>query len=392
MKLFERCTRTGGLKRATVLATAVTLVGLMSGVLLAGQAAAPAKPLLAGEAFKNVPALKNLPVDDFMATMGIMSAALAFDCSDCHKGAGTEKVDWAFDTPRKITARRMVNMVTTINRDQFRGRQVVTCWTCHRGRDRPVVTPTLDYVYGTPTVEQDDLFFVSTPGMPSADSILDKYVEAMGGAQKLSEVTSFVATGKSVFYGGFGGAGQVRIFAKAPDRRTTIIEFKDAPGRGDSTRTFDGTTGWMKTPMSVLGEYRLSGAESDGARLDALMSFPGQIKRNFTKLRVGPPSTVHNKPVNVIQGEGPRGLVATLFFDRQSGLLLRYIRYSASPIGRMPTQVDYDDYRDVGGIKMPFKWTFAWLDGRDEIELTDVQKNVSIDDARFGRPSGALAK
>src|SRR5436190_1971518 len=114
-----------------------------------GQAAAT-KPPTVDETFKNVQALKGLTVDDFMLTMGIMSAAVGSDCVGCHPSAGTDNVDWAFDTPRKRTARRMVQMVAAINRDNFGGRQMITCWSCHRGRDRPVTTMTLDVVYGPP--------------------------------------------------------------------------------------------------------------------------------------------------------------------------------------------------------------------------------------------------
>jgi photosynthetic reaction center cytochrome c subunit len=98
-------------------------------------------------------------------------------------------------------------------------------------------------------------------------------------------------------------------------------------------------------------------------------------------------SSMQDRLVNVVQGTGPRGSVATLYFDQASGLLLRVLRYGNTPIGRMPTQVDYDDYRDVGGIKIPFRLTFAWLDGRDAIQLSEVQTNVPIDAARFGRPT-----
>jgi hypothetical protein len=78
-----------------------------------------------------------------------------------------------------------------------------------------------------------------------------------------------------------------------------------------------------------------------------------------------------------------------LYFDKQSGLLLRELRYTRSPIGRVPTQIDYSDYRDVGGIKMPFRFTFAWLDGRDSIEVKELQVNVPIADAKFGTPEQA---
>src|SRR5690349_24770702 len=126
-----------GHKGKLFIAAAMALIGAG---LAAGQAAPTGKPQLAEEAFKNIQALKGIPVDDFMGTMGIMSASLGFDCAECHKGAGTDQVDWAADTPRKVMARRMVNMVTAINRDNFQGRQVVTCWTCHRNSDKPQVT------------------------------------------------------------------------------------------------------------------------------------------------------------------------------------------------------------------------------------------------------------
>lgn len=371
----------------------VSLIGL-SGERLAGagrQAAPPPAPLLAEQAFKNIQALKGIPVDDFLGAMGIMTAALGFDCADCHEAAGTQNVNWAADTAKKVTARRMVGMMAAINRDNFGGRQVVTCYTCHRGRDRPLVTPSIDALYSEPALYRDD---VQPPaqGQPSADQILDKYLQAIGGAQQLAAVTSWVATGTSVGFGGFGGDGQVQVYAKAPNQRSTIIEFKDAPGRDDSIRVFDGRTGWIKTPLTVLGEYQLSGSEFDGARLDAQLSFPAQIKQALTGWRVAEPTTIDDHDVAVVQGNGPRGQLVTLYFDSQSGLLVRTVRYGPSPIGRMPTQIDYADYRQVGAIKMPFRYTFGWLDGRDAFQLNAVRLNVPVEAAKFGRPSSLESK
>src|SRR5262245_40155510 len=153
--------------------------------------------MLAGEAFKNVQAMKDVPVDDFLTSMGLMCAALGNDCADCHDKAGTQYVDWAADTPRKRTARRMVLMVNAINKDNFGGRVVVTCWTCHRNRERPEATPTMDVMYGEPLIGHDDVI-TQRPGSPTAVSILDKYLEAIGGTERLSRITSYVATATSV--------------------------------------------------------------------------------------------------------------------------------------------------------------------------------------------------
>jgi photosynthetic reaction center cytochrome c subunit len=378
------------LRVVVAIALAVLLGGLGRHVVAQSRPpAAPTKPPLVDDVFKNVQALKGIGVDDFMLTMGIMSAAVGSDCVGCHPSAGTDHVDWALDTPRKRTARRMVQMVTAINRDSFGGRQVVTCWTCHRGRDRPVTTPTLDIVYGETSSESDDLVTPAQRG-PSVDQVLDKYIQALGGAQSVTGLTSFIATGKSVGYRGFGGGGLVEIAAQAPDKRATHITFPEYPDRGVSVRTFDGRTGWIATPLAVVPKYELGGSERDGARLDAQLSFPSQIKQALTDLRVGLPTTIEDKDVTVLQGNGPNGTLATLYFDDTSGLLVRMVRHGRSPIGRVPTQVDYSDYRDVGGVKFPFRWTFAWLDGQDHFEFTDVKINVPVAAAIFGQPDVAV--
>jgi photosynthetic reaction center cytochrome c subunit len=379
---------------------------LLGSAFAAPQTGSPSTQLTSDHVFKNVQVMKGIPVDDFMGTMGIMCAALGFDCSDCHTGAGTEKVDWAADTPKKVRARKMVEMMTAINRDNFSGRQMVTCWSCHHGRDRPATTPTLEYMYGPATQEMDDVL-TQMPGQPAADKIIDKYLQAIGGAERLAGLKAYAAKGRSVGFGGFGGGGRVQIFARFPDQRATLIDFPESPERGNSVRAYNGREGWLETPLTVLGEYQLTGGELDGARLDAELSFPGQIKQVLTNLRVSLPVTISDLPgpssqtsqevsmvavgkdrlVDVVQGTGPRGILATLYFDQQSGLLMRMVRYGKSPIGRVPTQVDYADYRDVGGIKIPFRMIFAWMDGRDAIQLSEVQTNVPIDDAKFGRPA-----
>jgi photosynthetic reaction center cytochrome c subunit len=388
----------------------VLAAGIAAAIWCTGMAAAAPpqdapKAMTSDQAFKNIRVLKGIPLDDFMGTMGVMTSSLSFDCSDCHTGAGTDQVNWAFDTPRKVMARKMVTMVQTINKENFSGRQVVTCYTCHHGRDKPPTTTPMDSVYGPPSTDTDDMI-LQAEGQPPAVQIIDKYIAALGGAQKLAGLKSYVASGVSVGFGGLGGGARATIYAQAPNQRAMILDFKDAPGRGDTTRSFDGKVAWLRTPMNVLGEYELSGGELDGARLDALMSFPGNIKQFMTKLRVGLPATISDlaapesqeakeggvgigkdRLVDVVQGNGPDDMLATMYFDRESGLLMRMTRYARSPIGRVATQIDYGDYRDVNGIKFPFRMTFAWYNGRDAIRLNEVKLNVPIDPKVFGRPA-----
>ena len=366
--------------------------GLVFRASAQGRGAAPTAPQAtvkkAGEVFKNVTTstLKELGVDDFIAAMGVITAALGYDCADCHVGAGSDKADFVIDTiPQKRTARRMIEMVATINRTNFAGVQRVTCWTCHHGQEIPTTTIALDNLYATPNMEDADVVLPGV-GQTTADQILDKYIQALGGAQRLAGLTSFVATGASLGYGGFGGDGEFTIFAKAPNQRTTVISFKDHPERGDSVWAFDGRTGWIKTPRGLLPDFELTGEELDGARLEAQMAFPGQIKQALSNWRVGLRRAIAGRDYLIVQGTGPRGLLATLYFDPESGLLRRMVRYGPSPVGRVPTQIDYLDYRDVGGIKFPFEYQFSWLDGRYRAKLKDIKTNVAIDAARFGRP------
>jgi len=396
---------TGRAVSMVVALTTSAAVWLIGSALAAPQSQRPTAKTTSDTVFKNIQVMKGVPVDDFMGTMGIMCAALGFDCSDCHEGAGTEKVDWAVDTARKVRARGMVRMMTAINRDNFSGQQVVTCWTCHHGRDRPSTTPTLEYMYGPASQEMDDVL-TQMPGQPAAGQILDNYIQAIGGAERVATLKSYAATGASVGFGGFGGGGNVEIFGKFPDRRAMLIQFPKNPNR-HTTRTYDGREGWLETPLTVLGKYELTGSELDGARLDAQLAFPAQIKQVLTNLRVSLPLSISDLPAQasqsskevstvvigqdrlarVVQGAGPRGILATLYFDQETGLLLRIVRFSQSPIGRVPTQVDYGDYRDVGGIKMPFRMIFAWMDGRDAIQLSEIRTNVPLDDSRFRPPA-----
>jgi Photosynthetic reaction centre cytochrome C subunit len=367
----------------------VWIAGVAYAVRPSAQAVIPSPPpgAIAGTFFKNVTTstLKTLTVDDFIAAMGVMSGALGWDCADCHPGAGTDTVDWVFDTRVKRTARRMVEMVDAINKAQFGGAQKVTCWTCHHGRDIPASSIQLDKLYEAPNDELDDLI-VQDKDQPPATQILDKYIAALGGAQRLNGLTSYIASGTSLGFGEFGGTADFTIFAKSPDKRTTLINYKDHPDRGESLWTVSGNTGTVKTPRALLRDYTIVGEELDGQMFEAKLAFPGKIKDALTNWRVGQPRAIGSKDYNVVQGSGPRGFLATLYFDTDTGLLARMVRYGSSPVGHVLTQTDYGDYREVNGIKFPFSYKFSWLDGRFSATLKDVKVNVAIPDTRFGKP------
>lgn len=375
-------------------AIALGLLGLtylVSSVLLVkpakGQGEGPNEQK-AGQFFKNVTSstLKDLTPSDFLGAMGVMTAALGYDCSNCHPGAGTDQMDWVTDSnPRKKMARRMVEIVAAINREQFGGAQMVTCWTCHHGSEVPTTSIDLDKLYGPPNEEKGDVI-EAAENEPPASQILDEYIQALGGAEKLATVKSYIVTGHSEGYAGLGGTAAFQIFAEAPDRRGMWIHFPEHPDRGISAWTYDGKTGWISTPRGFLREYETNGNDLNGARLDALLTFPGGIKTALKNWRVGLNDGIGDKEVYVVQGDGPGGLLGTLYFDKATHLLLRYVRRTPSPVGRITIQQDYDDYRDVDGIKFPFTYSFLWLDGRFTATISDVKLNVPVDEAKFSKP------
>jgi photosynthetic reaction center cytochrome c subunit len=376
--------------RALVLAALATFALLpLSGAPAAGQAAT-ARQLLSEQAFKNVTVLKGIPVDEFMNTMGFIAAATNYNCSDCHVEPKVEG-DWsvyAQETPRKATARRMILMVQNINRTDFGGARVVTCYTCHRNlQGAPKITPRLAEQYGEPpTLDPNEVEITrQATGAPSADQVFDNYLQAVGGAQKAAAVTSIVF--KGTYEGYAEPKAPLDIYVKAPNQRTMIVHTDG----GDRTTTCDGNNGWMAAPAAdkpfpVIG---YTGGDLDGVRLDALLSLPAGIRQALTKTAAGSTS-IDEKDVMVVQGTANGGRSSIkLYFDTASGLLVRQVRFADTILGRVPIQVDYSDYRDVAGagVKLPFHVITTWTDGRSDVRLTSAETNVPIDASKFNQPT-----
>jgi len=372
-----------GSSKTTLLATAALFTCLLGAAFVRAQAPADKAPI-SDEVFKNVLVLKGIPVDQFMATMGFFSASLGMSCEDCHSADDRNWDGFAADNTRKRTARRMISMMQKINDDNFGGRQMVTCYSCHRGADSPRVVPDFAVQYGPLIPADPNAVITQAPLAPTADDVFNKYIQAIGGAQRAASVTSFVAAGTNVGYGPESADKRaVEIYAKTPAQRTVIIHTSN----GDNTATYDGRSGWIAAPLRPVDVLQLAGQELEGAKLDAMMWFPSQLKQLAARWRVGVASTIDDKDVDVVQGNTPTGIIVTLYFDQQSGLLTRSMRYTDSPVGKIPVQVDYSDYRDVAGIKVPYKFTMTWLNGRDTFEMSQVRANVAIDAAKFAKPA-----
>jgi outer membrane lipoprotein-sorting protein len=360
---------------------------VLLGLGLATAQTRDARPQLAEDVFKNVPVLRGMPVDEFMDTMGMFASALGMNCTDCHTldtNDGWE--NFAKETPLKQTARRMIVMVNSLNNTSFGGQRKVTCFTCHRGMQRPKVVPNLAIQYGAPIEDPNEVEIPvqNISGMPSANQIFDTYLKAIGGAQRLAGLTSFAARGTYEGYDTEHVKVAVEIYAKAPDQRAMVVH---APF-GDKVSTYDGRAAWMASADRPIPLMPLTGGNLQGARVDAVIAFPAQIRQAFAPWRVGLTS-IDDRDVYVLQGTPQGQIPVNLYFDQESRLLVRMVRWTDTAVGRIPTQVDYMDYRETSGIKLPFRWTTTWTNGQYTIVLNEVQPNISIEAARFGRPAPA---
>jgi Photosynthetic reaction centre cytochrome C subunit/Family of unknown function (DUF6544) len=343
--------------------------------------AGPAGVPLSDQVFKNIQILKGIPVDQFMDAMGMFSASLGYDCSSCHsQDIHYDRAAFATTTPLITRARQMINMMNGLNAANFGGRPRVTCFTCHRGSPNPEDVPSLALQYAD-LVDDPNAMTLVRARTVTPDQVFAKYMLALGGAQRVAALTSFTARGT---YGGFNTGGAdlpIDINAKAPNQRMQIVRAPDA----ENVKTFDGQKAWVSEGWRPLPLMELTGGNLEGARIEALTLFPATIKDAFTGWQVGT-ATIDDKSVQVLQGRSAGQPLPVNFYFDEGGLLVRTVRWNRTPVGTVPTQMDFSDYRDVAGVKLPFKTVITWTDGQNTIALNQIQANVPIDPARFATP------
>ena len=386
-----------GLKGPLFWPMVVLFVCVLAAVSLRGQAAAapqasaaPQAPaaggaLISDQVLKNIQVLKGIPIDTFFESMGLFASSMGGDCTYCHsKDAVFNRDAFAVATPRIQRARQMIVMMNTINKSYFAGQTKVTCFTCHRAAYSPETAPRFTLQYGTPAEEPNMINFVDDP-RADAGKILDKYLEAIGGAGRLAKLASFAGKGT---YAGFDTGFKevpVEVFAKAPNQRTTVVHMD----YGDNIRVYDGRNGWFAGPDAPVPLEPLTSGVLDAARLEALVAFPAGIKQAYSQWKVGG-TIIDDKDVTIVQGSNPNSglLPVNFYFDNATGLLVRVVRWNETPVGPNPTQMDYDDYREVSGtgVKMPHTWTVSLTYMQMTIKLDGLQANVPVDAARFATP------
>ena len=375
--------------RHLILAAAAGWCACLLGVVPAASQAGPEpKPPMAENVYLNVQVLKGIPVDQFNDTMGMFSAALLLDCVGCHDPRITsDPKAFAVATPRIQRARGMVTMMNAINRTYFAGRQRMTCFTCHNGDPQPEQSPSLRLQYGALLEDPSSLKFFPDIAAPPAGQILAKYVQALGGAPRLAAITSYTARGTYVGFDTSDAEVPLEIFSRAPNLRAMIAR----PTVGsDLIWIYNGRNGWKYQSDTPVPLVELTGWNLTGAGLDAMVFFPAGIPKAFAQWQVSF-ADIDGRQVQVVRGINPGQSPVNLHFD-ESGLLVRLVRWTETAGGPVPVQIDYSDYREVAGVKMPFHWVTTWTNGQSTIQLSDLRSNVAIDEARFARPDPAPTK
>jgi photosynthetic reaction center cytochrome c subunit len=349
------------------------------GAGMGAQATASGAPVkLAPEQFKNIQILKDLPADQLQPSMQFIAASLGVECNFCHVQGAFDKDD----KQPKTTARHMMQMTMDINKNAFNGNRGVTCFTCHRGAESPVGIPIIPDVE-TPRMPPPAQGAAAAPAPPTADQILTKYLDAVGGADALMKIKTRVEKGNITAN---GNQIPTEIYAKAPNMRLSVTHNNGS----DSFTAFDGTAGWMTQRQ---GPAPMPAAESANYMVDADFALPLDLqqKKLYKAFRVGRPEKIGDKEYYVLQARQAGLPVLKLYFDEQTGLLARLIRMTDVGLGLMPVQIDYSDYRDADGIKIPFRWTLARTNGRFTTQIDSVQQNVPIDDSKFAKPAAPAA-
>lgn len=375
-------------RRAGTLVTALGAILVIVGLTQASVAAQGAADQKMEDAFRNIKSLRGQPADHLIPTMVYFEAALGVGCGYCHDNDATKRE--ADTKPQKDVARRMIEMVHALNKNSFGGAPRVTCFTCHMGRPTPIGMPNVVGQPLPPALGEDYLANLPpAPPVPNMDAgqVFDKYIAAVGGAGALQKTPSLVAVG-TVTQRRIGRpfpAQQVEISSKAPGMQLIATR----AGQANNLLAYGPAGRWAKAGNGAVRNLRRG--EGDATQLEDVFNLPVQIKQILIEPRMDRPEIVMGRELNVVRARTQHLPLVKLYFEKESGMLRRIVYTQESSFGPYPTQVDYSDFRDVGGRRVPFTWVISQVRNR---EFTWAMQNVramAVEDSKFARPPAATA-
>lgn len=331
----------------------------MIGVLFLPFFSLPAQPL------KNVQILTGMTRAEVQRVMNQMRAGLGVHCHFCHASDNSEG---ASDVkPQKARAREMMRMVMDLNARHFGGKPVVTCFTCHNGKPRPELVPPL------PQAIPPEPAPVEAKSLPAVASILQKYVAAVGRELTPATPRLFKGTHKSP-----NGPAVQGTIASAGEKMRVDIQLPDG---AMLTRADDGSSGWIRDKDGLRD---MQPDDLVRARLFRRAFAPFFTSGIGDDARVVDSGKIGERTVWVVATKAAR-----YSFDAESGFLLRRVVQYDSPVGRISEQTDFDDYRSVGGAKVPFLvrafLVDPWAGGTQQAET--IQVGVAMTPDEFAKPA-----
>jgi hypothetical protein len=339
---------------------------------------------------KNIKVLTGLPDSQLIPVMNFMAASLGRRCNFCHvtdKGRDGYALD---DKPEKNTAREMIKMVLDLHKQKFPGASEISCFTCHRGQQHPVSVPPLPLPTPLPRPSATPAAPTgaaptqpsgppSPQPTPTADEIYSKYIAAIGGQANVDKIKSRTVRGTVAQP---NGTVTFDISQGAPDK----FHITATTPTGAFERGFTGSVGWEKGPQGVRA---LAPAEVAQLQNSIGLLRHIRLKEQFTSMRWSGIQLIGDRTTHVVIGTTADNRQERLFFDAQTGLLLRRISYMSTLLALIPDQIDFEDYRDVDGVKFPFIVRVSSIEVGNPVStrtFSEMKLNVAVDDAKFNMP------
>ncbi|MCY2985086.1 MAG: photosynthetic reaction center cytochrome c subunit family protein [Planctomycetota bacterium] len=320
-------------------------------------------PKTSAEKFKNVWVLSDMPADQMGKVMNMMSASLGVNCSFCHEGTNFAKEG----VGHKDAGRKMISMTLGLNKEFFGGKTEVTCNTCHQGKSKPVSNVELTQAKPIVRIHQPQF-------QPSADDILAKHIQAVGGKQKLDSIKNrhVIAKRREIH----GGSEPEELWQTSNGLTRMVTQY----GSVSVVEGFDGSQAWKRVNENAI---ELKPDEAEQIKLEAVIAFGSNMHTMYSEFAFQSADRIEDREVIVLSGLNPSKMPERLSFDSQTGLLRRRVLSVATLLGEFEYQVDYVEYQEFGGILQPTKIRFAVPNITWTREVTKIEINTEIDESIF---------
>jgi Photosynthetic reaction centre cytochrome C subunit len=352
--------------KANIKLIAISTFALFALAFLAPKGEMQTKIETAGEKFKSIKVLNDMPADQMGKVMNQMSSSLGVNCAFCHS---SNDGDYEKEgNEHKNTAREMVTMTFELNKKYFDGRPEINCNSCHNGKSHPQAV--FPMIAAKPAEERPK----QPEKKPTIDEILTKYETALGGKAKIAKVTSRQIKSQRIEPDG------KTLEAEEMWQKTGKLRIDTTYGKTIISEKFDGTNVLKTSDGSPID---IQADESENIKRDAQIFANPDLKSIYAQMDVRFLDKIDGDEVWIVQATTADKKRENLVFDAITGLLVRRSSSTRTVMGNFVYQVNYQDYKDFGGVKLPTTMKFAVPGIYWTRKIVDVKNNVNIDDKAF---------